>query len=468
MEPFSDVSQLCQSLKGVIGVKPGGKIVLLVPSMFRGELVDRLVRTVVFGGHPRLKKIAAFILRAAALQNGIWFDSIHKFYMECATGKIKPLTVPAFNIRGLTFHTARMLFRAARRKQAGVFIFELAPTEMNYTDQNPLEFSSCVIGAALREQYSGPVFVQGDHFKYDSKRYEENSAAETKWLSDLILECIDAGFFNIDCDGSGLVDLSQPTIELQQKPNVDFMMTFINLIRGSEPESITMAIGGEIGEIGKELSTVEELRGFMNSLNQRLHTGKIKPGICKISVQVGSTHGGVVDHDGQIKKVEIDQKRLKELSETARSEFHLSGGVMHGASTLPRDVFSFFPESHTIEIHLGTGLQNILFDHEMFPSGLHEEIHSHLEIHHAKERKKDWSDDQFYYKLRKKAWGPFKKAIWSLDERTKQVILTDIENEFLFFIDQLAVSGTEKLIKKLYPSAPEIPLTTPSELLKQS
>ena len=62
-------------------------------------------------------------------------------------------------------------------------------------------------------------------------------------------------------------------------------------------------------------------------------------GLSKISVQSGTSHGGVVLADGSIADVKLDLETLRELSEIARKEYGLSGAVQHGASTLPDDAF---------------------------------------------------------------------------------------------------------------------------------
>ena len=147
-------------------------------------------------------------------------------------------------------------------------------------------------------------------------------------------------------------------------------------IRSIEPEGMTVSVGGEIGEIGKGNSTVADLRAFMDGYLS--HLGKDIEGISKISVQTGTTHGGVVLPDGSIAQVSIDFNTLKELSRVAREEYGLGGAVQHGASTLPDEAFDMFPKVDTVEVHLATGFQNILYDSPNFPPDLLAEIHHHL------------------------------------------------------------------------------------------
>ena len=96
--------------------------------------------------------------------------SIQGLYEEMGK-KFPGFTVPAINIRGLTYDTARAVFRTAIKNNSGAFIFEIARSEIGYTKQRPLEYSAVVLAAAVREGYKGPVFIQGDHFQLVRKNY---------------------------------------------------------------------------------------------------------------------------------------------------------------------------------------------------------------------------------------------------------------------------------------------------------
>jgi fructose/tagatose bisphosphate aldolase len=130
-------------------------------------------------------------------------------------------------------------------------------------------------------------------------------------------------------------------------------------VREIEPEGVTVSLGGEIGEVGGHNSTVEELRAFMDGY---IREAGDAAGISKISVQTGTSHGGVVLPDGTLADVKVDFDTLQELSRIAREEYGLGGAVQHGASTLPPTAFNKFPEIGTVEIHLATNFQNIIYD----------------------------------------------------------------------------------------------------------
>ena len=110
----------------------------------------------------------------AAYEEGIYPSSIHEFYMARGRGEFAGFTVPAINLRSMTYDLARAIFRVANKNDSGAFIFEIARSEIGYTNQPPIEFASMVMAAAIKESYSGPVFIQGDHFQVNAAKYKEN------------------------------------------------------------------------------------------------------------------------------------------------------------------------------------------------------------------------------------------------------------------------------------------------------
>jgi fructose/tagatose bisphosphate aldolase len=392
--------------------------------------------------------LARYLVRLIAQQVGIFPASIHGLYMARGLGDVPmDFTVPAMNLRAMAFDAARAVFRAARPMDAGAMIFEIARSEMGYTDQRPSEYVTSVLAAAIAEGYTGPVFIQGDHFQVSAKRFASDKETELQAVKDLIIEALAAGFYNIDIDTSTLVDLSKDTIPEQQELNTTLSAMYTSFIRQHEPKGVTVSVGGEIGEVGGHNSTEEELCAYMEGYTSQL--SKIAPGsagISKISIQTGTSHGGVVLPDGSIAKVSVDFDTLKRLSDVARKEFSLGGAVQHGASTLPEDAFGKFVENHAVEVHLATNFQNMLFDR--FPSDLCEEIYAFLDQKFASDRKPDMTDEQFYYKTRKNAIGPFKKQVWNLSSSKKEEIGLAWENGFSRLFHQLGVAGTRKYVEQ--------------------
>jgi fructose/tagatose bisphosphate aldolase len=351
----------------------------------------------------------------------------------------------------MSYDTARSIFRVAKKMNAGAFICEIARSEIAYTDQRPGEYVAVILGAALREGFRGPVFIQGDHFQVSAKKYATDPEGEVNAVKQLAREAIDAGFFNIDVDTSTLVDLSKPNLNEQQRTNFERAAEMSRLIREIEPRGVTVSIGGEIGEVGTENSTVEELRAFMDGYNASLGSGLT--GLSKISVQSGTSHGGVVLADGSIADVALDLDTLEKLSKVAREEYSLSGAVQHGASTLPDGAFNNFPRTETAEIHLATNFQTMLYDH--LPKELRTEIYEWLRENAKDERKEKDTDEQFFYKTRKKALGPFKKRFWDLDETIKRKLASAYDAKFNFLFTQLAIGDTAPIVKQ-FVKAPDI------------
>jgi fructose/tagatose bisphosphate aldolase len=408
--------------------------------------MDRLVHAAVFA-EAEERDYARWLIWEIGQAVGVQPASIHDLYIARGQGKTGGFTVPAMNIRGMTYDTARALFRAAVRLEVGALILEIARSEIAYTEQRPAEYVTVMLAAALREGFRGPLFIQGDHFQVNSKKFAVDPATEVAGVKQLVREAIAAGFYNIDVDTSTLVDLSRPTLPEQQRTNYEQGVELALAVRELEPEGVTISIGGEIGEVGTENSTVEELRAYMDGFNATLE--KRAPGtvgLSKISVQSGTTHGGVVLADGSIADVKIDFDTLATLSKVAREEYGLSGAVQHGASTLPDTAFNKFPRTETAEIHLATNFQTMLYDN--ISSELRNEIYDWLRVNAKDERKPSDSDEQFFYKTRKKALGPFKKRFWDLPPDAKARLSAAYEEKFSFLFTQLAVVNTAETVRR--------------------
>jgi fructose/tagatose bisphosphate aldolase len=426
---------------GAVSLVAGG-VTVRDSGRLRSAATDRLVWQAVFGAGDD-REAARWLLWELGQVTGARPASINGLYAARGRGDVGGFTVPAINVRAMAYDSARAIFRAARAGKAGAIILEIARSEIAYTEQRPAEYVSVLIGAALREGYTLPLFIQGDHCQVNHKKYQADPEGEVGEVKKLIAEEVGAGFYNIDVDTSTLVDLSQPTLPEQQRANYERAAEITGFIRGLEPEGVTVSVGAEIGEVGMKNSTVEELHAFMQGFNRTLAGLGDHEGISKISVQTGTSHGGVVLPDGSIADVKLDLEALAALSRVAREEYGLAGAVQHGASTLPSNAFGNFPRIETAEIHLATNFQNIVFDHPRIPAELRDRLRSWVDENAAGERKGGDTNEQFYYKARKKAIGPFKRELWSLPEEIRAAIAADLERTFAFLFEQLNVNGTE-------------------------
>ena len=442
MELKKKVSDIYDCLQGIVKIEKDNVAAVQDEKRLR-EAVDWLVYNAVFNPDKEIKANCRWLIKAAALALGIRSASIQGLYEAMGRGECGGFTVPAVNIRGLAYDTARALFRSALKNKAGAIIFEIAKSEMGYTDQSPYEYSMVVIAAALREGYKGPLFIQGDHFQINPKNYAQDREKEIAGLRELIKKAVGAGFYNIDIDASTVVDLSKGHVVQQQTPNFETTAELTKFIRDIEPNGITISIGGEIGEVGGKNSTEEDLRVFMdNYLAAIAKKGNNIKGISKMSIQTGTSHGGVVLPDGTIAKVKVDFDTIEKLSNLARTAYGLAGVVQHGASTLPDDAFDLFQKKGAAEVHLATGFQNMIYDSKNLPESLRQEIYKYLHANMAKEKKETETDEQFIYKTRKKGLGPFKEKFWNLSMTIREKIGRELEERFDLLLNKLKVNGT--------------------------
>jgi fructose/tagatose bisphosphate aldolase len=406
------------------------------------NMMDSLVYDAVFSEGDR-KTALLMLIKEIAKAAGVIPTSIQSLYEEM--GRAYPgFTVPAINIRGLAYDSAKAVFRKAIEMNVGALIFEIARSEIGYTKQRPLEYAAVVLAAAVKEGFQGPVFIQGDHFQLVRKNYLNDPKAETDYVRNLIKEAIEAEFYNIDIDSSTLVDLEKETIREQQRPNFEKTAELAAYIREIHPDGV-ISIGGEIGEIGKKNSTPDELKAYLDGFKESFKAGK---GLSKLSVQTGTSHGGVVLPDGTLAKVKIDFDTLRILSDLARKEYGLSGCVQHGASTLPEEAFHMFPETGTSEVHLATGFQNIIYDSKVLPAEFREEVYNFIKKEHAKEKKEGQTEEQFIYSTRKKGFGPLKKKWWDLPSTVREPIMRELEAKFGLLFEKLKVGNTKDIVKK--------------------
>jgi fructose-bisphosphate aldolase, class II len=208
---MADATQRMVDLyEGAVAQVPGG-VQLRNPARLRSVATDRLVWLAVFGSSAE-REAARWLLWELGQVTGARPASINDLYLARGRGECGGFTVPAMNVRMLAYDTARAIFRAARGGKAGAIILEIARSEIAYTEQRPAEYVAVMIAAALREGYTLPLFIQGDHCQVNHKKYQSDPEGEVGEVKKLIAEEVGAGFYNIDVDTSTLVDLSQPTL----------------------------------------------------------------------------------------------------------------------------------------------------------------------------------------------------------------------------------------------------------------
>ncbi len=435
-------------------VQTDGKVKILDAKKLRGEPIDRLAYNAVFHEDQEQRGVTRALIKELALQSGAVLSSIQGLYDAMGRGDAAGFTVPAVNIRGMTYDVARALFRAGLNNNSTSFIFEIAKSEMGYTKQEPAEYAVVILAAAIKEGYVGPVFVQGDHFQFNMKNFKADPKKEAESIKKLINKAVPAGFYNIDIDSSTLVDMDRPDVPSQQRDNFEQCAEITKFIRSVEPAGITVSVGGEIGEVGGHNSTVEEFRAYMEGYNKALPRGM--RGISKISVQTGTSHGGVVLPNGTVAKVKLDFDTLEKISRASR-EYGLGGAVQHGASTLPDDAFDHFPKCTAAEVHLATGFQNMTFDHPEFPKELTVKMRDWLHKECAGEKKAGETEEQFIYKTRKKGYGFLKRDLWTMPEKNRNAVARSLEEKFNLLFRKLGVVNTMSVVGKFVKHNPVSP-----------
>ena len=422
----------------------GDRLAIDDEAIFRDTAIRDLAWTAAFADDDPTREAAQWLVWEASQALGALSASIHELYTARGRGEVSGFTVPAINLRAQTFDMARTVFDAAQSADVGAVILEIARSEQTYTYQRPTDYATSVLAGAIAANWRAPVFIQGDHYQFNAKKYAADPESMTEEIRRACRLAIEAGYRNIDIDSSTLVDLSKPTVDEQQRENYVRAAELTTLIRSLETDGVTISVGGEIGEVGHKNSTVEELRAYLDGFNGELGTrAPGATGISKVSVQTGTSHGGVPLPDGGVAEVKLDFDVLRELGEIARA-YGLAGAVQHGASTLPDELFHRFPAVETAEIHLATGFQNVLYEHPAFPAELHEQIEAWVFENAADERKPEQTDQQFVYSTRKKAIGPFKRELWDL--ASKDEILAAQRRKFSFLFTELGVNGSREMI----------------------
>ena len=368
--------------------------------------------------------------------------------MAMGRGDAGGFTVPAINVRAMAYDTARAVIRVGE---------EAERRRVHLRDRALRDRLHRAASARVRGDRAGRGAARRVHAARSSSRAITSrptprsttariATRSSTTLRALIKEEIAAGFYNIDIDTSTLVDLDKATLDEQQEVNVTLAADFTAFIREHEPQGVTVSVGGEIGEVGGKNSDVHELHAYMNGLQPHAEGARRRAwsasarSACRPAPRTAasSTPTARVRTD-----VKIDLKTLEELSRVAREEYGLGGAVQHGASTLPPDAFDAFPRAGACEIHLATDFQNMVYEHPQFPADLKAEMYAWIRENALEERKPKDTEEQFIYKARKKAIGPFKRRMWSIERRARAApSAQSLEERFTFLMRQLKIDGT--------------------------
>ena len=249
--PVASVSELMSALTSSVHVADG-RLVIDDEARMRDEGIRAAAWSATFSTDAAVVEAARWIVWEASELLGAPSASIHDLYMARGRGEVHGFTVPAVNLRTQVFDMAMTMCRAADELDAGTIVFELARSEQEYTYQRPGEYITSVLAGCIAAGWRGPVFVQGDHYQFNAAKYKADAEATAEGIRKLTREALAVGYGNIDIDSSTLVDLSQPNVDLEQRTNYERAAEISALIRENQPEGVTVSIGGEIGEVGKQ------------------------------------------------------------------------------------------------------------------------------------------------------------------------------------------------------------------------
>lgn len=405
---------------------------------------------------------AQWLIRDLALKLGIYPASIHHLYRAMARGELgRHFTVPAMNLRTLTFDLACAAFRQAKVRNAGALIFEIARSEIGYTGQSPAQYSAMIFAAAIATGWSGPIFVQGDHFQISKAKYDINADAELGTVERLIEEALAAWFFNIDVDTSTMVDLDKRTLREQQRLNAQLTAHFLRFIRNHQPPGVTVSVGGEIGEVGGRNSRTVEFRAYMTELVLHLLIGGGDlEGLSKISLQTGTAHGGIVLPDGSLAEVDLDTNVLRLIGRWAARD-HGMIVVQHGASTLPPEAFGIIWAAGAGECHLATAFQFGVLDNldAGFIAMMKEWIRKN-----KGGPKGDQTEAQWWWANAKHALGPFVNHIWNANPWHHEQAVRAVEEQFALIFDAFNIRDTAPLVAQYAPLTYQLPNPRPDQV----
>ena len=99
---------------GILSITDGKAEVINVED-FKSRMIDNLADTIILSNSIEFKKFCHWVINEAAYQLGVIPSSIQELYEARAKNKLNSFTVPAINLRTLTYDLARAAFRSANK-----------------------------------------------------------------------------------------------------------------------------------------------------------------------------------------------------------------------------------------------------------------------------------------------------------------------------------------------------------------
>ena len=328
-----------------------------------------------------------------------------------------------------SYDTGRALFAAARDLKVGALIFEIARSEIGYTDQRPAEYVAVLTAAAIKEGWTGPLFIQGDHFQVNAKKYAADPEPEVRAVRDLIREAIHAGFYNIDVDTSTLVDLSQGRLDEQQELNYQPLRRAHRLhpratSRRASPSPSAARSARSAPRTPRRRSCAptwtatsaswsacsakrgSDARGALQDLRPVRHLARRRRAARRLDRRGGDRLRDAAD------PLRHRPRRVRPRRRGAARRLHAARSPPSAASRRSRRPRSTSPPASR------TSSSTTLRSPASSASG----CTSTAAPSFPDERKPTDTEEQFIYKTRKKALGAFKRELWELPEANRAEI----------------------------------------------
>ncbi|MBU0761434.1 MAG: class II fructose-bisphosphate aldolase [Candidatus Altiarchaeota archaeon] len=349
----------------------------------------------------------------------------------------KGCIVMATNIR--ITHSARGIMLAAKELDAAV-MFEIAKSEIGYTDQPPKEFVRNIEQIAQEVEFNQPYVIHGDHIGIKENTSEAVGAGEK-----LIKDMLDAGFTSFAIDASHNFDVGAPTVRQQLRDNIEITCKLAKLI----PEQAGLEV--EVGEVGKKdpktgekaLTTVEEAKTYI----QAIKDAGFNPNL--IATNNGTAHGNTYDVNGNlVEQVGIDIERTKAIAD-AIAPFG-TYVAQHGITGTPLNMMHLLIGAGVLKGNVGTNWQNVALD--SMPHDLVSRMEDWtLKSPHAekmKAKKPGISRNELVGKNIKNAIKVFKPEIDALSGDDRAKVDEATKNSALAFFKAFKAEGTASAVRE--------------------
>ena len=317
----------------------GDRLVIDDEAAFRDAGIRDLAWTAAFSIDEATIEAAQWLIWEASQVLGARSASIQGLYDARARGEVVGLHGPGHQPPRPDLRHGPDRLRDRRRRPTSARSSSSSPgasrrTRSSARSTTRRPSSPVPIAAGWR----GPVFLQGDHYQFNAKKYAADPEAMTEEIRRACRLAIDAGYRNIDIDSSTLVDLSKPNVDEEQRENYT--------PRGRADRADPDARDRRRDDQRRR----RDRRGRHEELDRRRAAGvprrlppRARPSgrpararSRRSASRPARRTAGSRCPDGGVAEVKLDFEVLRELGEVART-YGLAGAVQHGASTLPDD-----------------------------------------------------------------------------------------------------------------------------------